>query len=148
MTQTKYFDPWLQQVVDECSDENAGLDLLKIWHATLETDVQFISSDDKAPFTDEEINQYIEVLNIIEDFIKERVNKDSASKTAELVGGSSDDVNQVVEQVQLLLDNGYGFSDACDIVSILTPLKTRFKNFEDSKAMAEFWDYVSLQCEG
>lgn len=80
MTQTKYFDPWLQQVVDECSDENAGLDLLKIWHSTLEKDVQFILSDDKAPFTDEEIHQYIEVINIIEELIKSRVDKDSASK--------------------------------------------------------------------
>ena len=72
MTQTKQFDPWLQQVVDECSDKNAELDLLKVWHSTLETDVQLISSDDKAPFTDEELHQYIEVINIIEGLIKER----------------------------------------------------------------------------
>ena len=76
MTQTNYFDPWLQQVVDECSDENAGLDVLKIWHATLETDVQFISSDDKAPFTDEEIQQYVEVLMIIEGLIEKRSRND------------------------------------------------------------------------
>ena len=72
MTQTKYFDPWLQQVVDECSDKNTGLDVLKIWHTTLETDVQFISSDDNAPSTNEEIQEYIEVLGIIEGLIKER----------------------------------------------------------------------------
>jgi len=47
--------------------------LLKVWHATLETDVQRISSDDNAPFTDEEIQQYIEVINIIEGLIKEKV---------------------------------------------------------------------------
>lgn len=73
MTQTTQFDPWLQQVVDECSDKNSELDLLKVWHATLETDVQRISSDDNAPFTDEEIQQYIEVINIIEGLIKERI---------------------------------------------------------------------------
>ena len=73
MTQTKQFEPWLQQVVDECSDKNSELDLLKVWHATLETDVQRISSDDNAPFTDEEIQQYIEVINIIEGLIKERI---------------------------------------------------------------------------
>jgi len=72
MTQTKQFDPWLQQVVDECSDKNAELDLLKVWHTTLEKDVQLISSDDNAPFTDEEIQQYIEVINIIEGLIKAR----------------------------------------------------------------------------
>jgi hypothetical protein len=72
MTQTKQFDPWLQQVVDECSDKNAELDLLKFWHSTLEKDVQLISSDDNAPFTDEEIQQYIEVINIIEGLIKAR----------------------------------------------------------------------------
>ena len=72
MTQTKQFEPWLQQVVDECSDKNAELDLLKVWHTTLEKDVQLISSDDNAPFTDEEIQQYIEVINIIEGLIKER----------------------------------------------------------------------------
>lgn len=72
MTQTNYFDPWLQQVVDECTDKNVGLDVLKVWHSTLEADVQFVSSDDKAPFTDEEIQQYIEVLDIIEGLIKER----------------------------------------------------------------------------
>ena len=73
MTQTTQFDPWLQQVVDECSDKNSELDLLKVWHATLETDVQRTSSDDNAPFTDEEIQQYIEVINIIEGLIKERI---------------------------------------------------------------------------
>lgn len=73
MTQTTQFDPWLQQVVDECADKNSELDLLKVWHATLETDVQRISSDDNAPFTDEEIQQYIEVINIIEGLIKERI---------------------------------------------------------------------------
>ena len=72
MTQTKQLDPWLQQVVDECSDKNAELDLLKVWHSTLEKDVQLISSDDNAPFTDEEIQQYIEVINIIEGLIKAR----------------------------------------------------------------------------
>ena len=66
------FDTWLQKVLDECLDENAELDLLKVWHSTLETDVQLISSDDKAPFTDEELHQYIEVINIIEGLIKER----------------------------------------------------------------------------
>ena len=72
MTQTTHLVPWLQQIVDECSDKNAELDLLKVWHATLEKDVQLIVSDDNAPFTDEEIQQYIEVINIIEGLIKER----------------------------------------------------------------------------
>ncbi len=70
--QTKYFDPWLQQIVDECSNEKAGMDSLRLWHDTLESDIQFITGNDKTLFTNEEFQQYVDVLIIVEKLIEKR----------------------------------------------------------------------------
>ena len=72
--------------------------------------------------------------------------KDPISQTAKLVGTSPSFVNQVINQVQKLLDNGMWFSDACEVVSILTPVNDHIINFNDSEKMAEFWDSVSDNC--
>lgn len=72
--------------------------------------------------------------------------KDPINQTAELVDTSIDVVEQVTVQVQKLLDNGMWFSDACEVVSILTPLEVLLDNFNDSEKMGEFWDFVSDNC--
>ena len=72
--------------------------------------------------------------------------KDSIIQTAKLVGTEPSFVNQVISQVQKLLDKGMWFSDACEVVSILTPLNDRLDSFNDSEKMAEFWDFVSDNC--
>jgi len=72
--------------------------------------------------------------------------KDTLNQTAELVGTSSHVVDQVITQVQKLLDNGMWFSDACEVVAILTPLEVLFNNFDDSEKMGEFWDFISDNC--
>jgi len=68
------------------------------------------------------------------------------NQIAVLVGTSSHVVDQVITQVQKLLDNGMWFSDACEVVSILTPLEDLFNNFDDSEKMGEFWDFISDCC--
>ena len=70
----------------------------------------------------------------------------SVDKAAELVGTSPRLVNQVIDQVQKLLDRGMWFSDACEVISILTPLNDHLDNFNDTTIMAQFWDFVSDHC--
>ena len=72
--------------------------------------------------------------------------KNPLNQIAELVGTSSDVVDKIINQVQKLLDNGLWFSDACEVVSILTPLDELLGNFDDNEKMGEFWDFISANC--
>ena len=71
---------------------------------------------------------------------------DPVSKAALLAGVSSTYVNQIIDQVQKLIDNGMWFSDACEVVAILTNFKERAGNFDNDKYMSAFWDFISNNC--
>ena len=53
---------------------------------------------------------------------------------------------QVIEQVQKLIDNGMWFSDACEVVSILTDFNEKASGFDDVKQVSRFWDFISDNC--
>ena len=71
---------------------------------------------------------------------------DPVSKAALLAGISSTYVNQIIDQVPKLIDNGMWFSDACEVVAVLTNFSQKAKNFEDVEAIGDFWDYISACC--
>ena len=71
---------------------------------------------------------------------------DNVSRMACKIGASSTFVNRLIDQINLLLENGMWFSDACEIVCILNPLKGNIKNSEDYEIMSEFWDFISDCC--
>ena len=73
-------------------------------------------------------------------------NTDSLTTIATRIGVSSYYVNQVIDNVQKLIDNGMWFSDACEVVSILTDFKQKAKNSDDIEACLEFWDFISDNC--
>ena len=72
--------------------------------------------------------------------------KDPIKQIANLVDTPRHVVDQVINQVQKLLDKGMWFSDACEIVALLTPLNTLLRNFNDNIAMSAFWDFISDNC--
>lgn len=71
---------------------------------------------------------------------------DNTSRMACKIGASSNFVNQLIDQINLLLTNGMWFSDACEIVGILNPLKENIENFDNYETMSEFWDFISDCC--
>jgi len=71
---------------------------------------------------------------------------DRISQMACKIGASSSFVNRLIDQVNLLIENGMWFSDACEVVCILNPLKENVENFNDYKTMSEFWDFMSDCC--
>lgn len=71
---------------------------------------------------------------------------DNITIIATRIGVSSYYVNEVIDNVQKLIDNGMWFSDACEVVAILTDFKQKAKNFNDIEAVNEFWDVISDSC--
>jgi hypothetical protein len=71
---------------------------------------------------------------------------DRVSQMACKIGASSNFVNRLIDQVNLLLANGMWFSDACEIVCILNPLKENVENFDNHEIMSEFWDFMCDCC--
>ncbi len=71
---------------------------------------------------------------------------DPTLKAAALAGVTPEYVDQIIDQVQKLIDNGMWFSDACEVVSILTNFKEKAENFGKEPYMAEFWDFISDNC--
>ena len=53
---------------------------------------------------------------------------------------------QVIDQVQKLIDNGMWFSDACEVVAILTNFKKQAAGANDKRKISEFWDFISDNC--
>ena len=90
---------------------------------------------------DEMINRANEIQELADS-----CSSDSTAIAAMQAGVSSTYVDQIVDQVQKLLDIGMWFSDACEVVAVLTNFSQKAKNFEDTEAINEFWDYISRCC--
>ena len=68
------------------------------------------------------------------------------TKAAQLAGVTPEYVDQIIDQVQKLIDNGMWFSDACEVVAIVTDFKKKAENFGNERQIAKFWDFVSDNC--
>ena len=90
-------------------------------------------------------NQMITRANEIQKMADE-CDDDYVSQMACKIGASSTFVNRLINQINLLLANGMWFSDACEIVCILNPLKGNVENFDNYEIMSEFWDFMSDCC--
>ena len=101
---------------------------------------------DKSVYPDDVAQHHHEYIWNAIKLLETKKYNDSVSNIAKLVGTAAKDVHQIIDYVQLLLNQGLWFTDACEIVAILTPLKSRFANFEDPEKMGEFWDFVSDNC--
>ena len=73
-------------------------------------------------------------------------NYDEDLRVANIAGISVDYLNQLIFQIQTLLNRGFWFSDACEIISILTNFKQRASNYEDTESMIDFWNEMSDIC--
>lgn len=90
-------------------------------------------------------NQMITRANEVQKMADE-CDDDNVSRMACKIGASSTFVNRLIDQINLLLENGMWFSDACEIVCILNPLKDNIKNFDNYEIMSHFWDFMSDCC--
>ena len=108
-------------------------------------DLEKIDSDSQRELLIEMGNQMIDRADSVQRMADE-CDDDYISQMAYKIGTTSSLINQLIDQVNLLLEKGMWFSDACEIVCILNPLKDRIENFDNYEIMSHFWDFMSDCC--
>ena len=65
---------------------------------------------------------------------------------ANLMSLDTDYVIHIIESVQELIDMGMWFSDACEVVCIVTKFSDKLNNQIPVETSAQFWDFISECC--
>lgn len=108
-------------------------------------DLEYIESSTQRELLIDMGNQMITRANEVQKMADE-CDDDNVSRMAFKIGASSNFVNHIIDQINLLLAKGMWFSDACEVVCILNPFEGNVENFDNYEIMSEFWDFMSDCC--